>query len=666
MVKKTTFYIITALIFNMTTRSQTPGIHFEYIDSSYKAQDDFNKFCNGKWLKTATIPSNETSWGSFNQLNERNLKNIYGILKEVSKNKTAKSGSNEQKLRDFFNTAMDSVKANKLGITPILPLLKEIDNISDNKSLFIAMARLLKAGVTIQFAIDVDVDLKDSKRYAFYLMQSGFKLPTKDYYFSPNFSKIDSAYVQYISAQMHHVKVIKQQHLIFDMEKQMASQAMNATELRDIEKQYNPMSYKDLKTKYNNFLWDDFFAELNFKVPDTVIVGQPLFFENLNTLLTKYSINEWKTYLKWSVMNDAANYLTDKISIEAFNFWGKTLQGAKKRKPRWKYAQQEVNNNIGEILSQLYVEKYFDQNAKKKINELVDNLMVAYRERIKTRTWMSEETKKKANEKLDKIIRKLGYPDKWKDYSSLTIGTTNYFDNIAASEKFRLYEKLNKLNKPVDRYEWLMTPITVNAYYNPTTNEITFPAAIMQPPFFDPNADDAANYGGIGAVIGHELTHGFDDQGAQFDADGNMKMWWTEQDFKNFQVKAEQIVQQFNQYIAIDTLHVNGKLTAGENIADLGGITMSYYAYLNSLKGKPSPIIKGYTGEQRFFIAWAQVWQSLIRDERLKQLITMDPHSPAFIRAFAPLTNLTEFYKAFNVKPSDKMYRADDKRIEIW
>lgn len=653
----------------ISLNAQKPGIRIDYIDSTYKPQNDFYKFCNGKWLEKTKIPDNEVRWGSFNEVNEQNLKNIKTILLEVSKNTNAPKGSNTQKLRDFYNTAMDSIKANKLGASPILPYLKEIDKIKNKPELFKLLAQFSKMRISNFLYLDVDVDLKNSKKYALYLAQSGFHLPDKEYYFSPSFAAIDSEYINHINRQLKNAGIKASKHQankIFIIEKTLAKEAMNATELRDIEKQYNPISTKQLSTLYPKILWNEFFSELKITLPDTIIVTQPNYYKNLNTIIDSISINDWKLYLKWTLINSSAKYLSEKFETEAFNFWGKTLQGAKQKKPRWKYVQQTIDSYIGEILGQLYVERYFSQEAKTKINKLVDNLIAAYRERIDTRPWMSDATKKKAHEKLDKLIRKLGYPDKWKDYSELTITTNNYWENVVACSKFHVQDKFNKLYKPVDRYEWLMSPTTVNAYYNPTTNEITFPAAIMQPPFFDPQADDAANYGGIGAVIGHELTHGFDDQGAQFDADGNMNMWWTEEDYKKFQEKTKLIIEQFNQYIAIDTIHVNGQLTAGENIADLGGVTMAYLAYKKSLNNQPSPIINGFSGEQRFFIAWAQVWKTLVRDAILKQMLVTDPHSPGFIRAFAPLTNLKEFYDAFNVKDGDKMYRSPEKRVEIW
>jgi putative endopeptidase len=335
-------------------------------------------------------------------------------------------------------------------------------------------------------------------------------------------------------------------------------------------------------------------------------------------------------------------------------------------KARWQRVQADMNSDIGDIVAREFVKKHFTPEAKQKVNKMIDNLILSYRDRIASRTWMSDETKKQANRKLDLLIRKIGYPEKWKDYSRLVIKTNSYWENSCAARKLLFEENIEELSKPVDRNKWQMTPVTVNAYYDPSTNEITFPAAILQPPFFDPKADDAANYGTMGSIIGHELTHGFDDQGSQFDADGNMKMWWTKEDYENFKNRKQLIVDQFNSYVAIDTMHVNGKMTQGENIADLGGLTMAYYAYKKSLGGKPSPKIDGFTGEQRFFIAWAQGWKTKCRDAEMKRLVTVDYHSPGYFRAFGPLTNMKEFYEAFAVKQGDKMFTPENKRVEIW
>lgn len=666
---KTTTAFLCALGLRLV--SQTIGVNLSYIDSSATPQTDFYKFCNGKWLKNTKIPDSDSRWGSFNEINERNLANIKTILNTVSVNKTAKPGSDEQKLRDFYLTAMDSVKAEKMGLTPIKPQLTKIDALKTSDDLIKLLADFRKKGIGNIIGFDVDADLKNSNRYLIYLGQTGYTLPDRDYYYLPQFQPVRDAYQEHLN-KMFELLGFKDEGAavngkkVFEMEKALASKAMNAEEQRDVQKQYNPYSKGDLIKAFPNINWNLYFTSLGTKAPDTLIIAHVDYYKELNTLIKTYSINDWKVYLKWKVIHDAATYLSSNVVVENFNFFGKTLSGAKQMKPRWKRVQVEVNKNVGEILGKLYVQSFFNKDAKEKVKRMVDNLVASYRERIASRTWMNDATKKQANLKLDKLIRKFGFPDTWKDYSALVIKTDSYWQNVVASSEFECKRKLNKLPKPVDKMEWGMTPPTVNAYYNPTTNEIAFPAGIMQVPFFDYNADDAFNYGVMGSIIGHELTHGFDDQGSQFDADGNLKMWWTEEDYKNFKEKKKLIIAQFNAFVAIDTLHVNGELTQGENIADLGGLTMAYYAYKKSLNGNKSPVMSGFTGEQRFFMAWAQGWKGLAREAAEKQLLATDPHAPGKFRGFAPLTNMPEFYEAFKIKESDPMYRKPEVRVEIW
>jgi putative endopeptidase len=662
----------TALMLGLGMRlvSQTIGVQLSYIDSTYSPQTDFYKFCNGKWLKNTKIPDSDSRWGSFNEINERNLANIKTILNSVAANKTAKPGTDVQKLRDFYLTAMDSVKAEKLGVSPLKPQLAKIDALKTTDDLVKLMAEFRTKGISTIIGFDVEVDLKNSNRYLVYLGQTGYSLPDRDYYYLPQFESIRTAYQGHIknmlSLAFYPETAEANAKKVFEMEKALASKAMNAESQRDVQKQYNPYSKADLAKAVPNVNWNLYFTSLGMKMPDTLIVAHVDYYTELNTIIKTYNISDWKIYLKWKLIHDAATYLSSGYVAENFNFFGKTLSGAKQMKPRWKRAQNDVNKSVGEILGKLYVESFFNKEAKEKVKRMVDNLVASYRERIASRTWMDESTKKQANLKLDKLIRKFGFPDTWKDYSTLTIKTDNYWNNILASSDFDCKRKIKKLGKPVDKMEWGMTPPTVNAYYNPTTNEIAFPAGIMQVPFFDFNADDAFNYGVMGSIIGHELTHGFDDQGSQFDSNGNLKMWWTEADYKNFKAKKKLIIDQFNSFVAIDTLHVNGELTQGENIADLGGLTMAYYAYKKSLNGAKSPVMSGFTGEQRFFMAWAQGWKGLAREAAEKQLLATDPHAPGKFRGFAPLTNMPEFYEAFKIKETDAMYRKPESRVEIW
>jgi putative endopeptidase len=461
----------------------------------------------------------------------------------------------------------------------------------------------------------------------------------------------------------------KNADLVFNFEKKLADSSMSAVEMRDQEKQYNKMSMAELAKLAPNFNWSVYFKTLAAPDMKEIIVAQPAFIRQFNNMIVTESTDAWKAYFRWQLVHLCAAKLHKPVADENFNFYGTVLSGAQKQQPRWKRVLATTDGALGEALGQLYVARNFSEESKKRVNVMVDNLMAAYTERIKTRDWMSDPTKAAAQAKLGTILRKLGFPDKWRDYSGLTITRKSYVLNFLHSNTFDVTYNLNKMTKPVDRMEWGMTPATINAYYNPSNNEIVFPAAIMQPPFFDPAADDAVNYGAMGAIIGHELTHGFDDQGSMFDSEGNMKNWWSDDDTKRFQEKTQKLVNQFNGFVAIDSinLHVNGELTLGENIADLGGLTISYYAYKHSLIGKEVPAkIDGFTGEQRFFMSWAQGWRNSQRPNALINQVKTNPHAPAKFRVLGPLSNLQEFYDAFNVQPTDKMYRKPEDRVQIW
>ena len=654
-----------------TGQAQTPGVQFSYIDSSAKPTQDFYRFCNGKWQKNFVLPESDARYGSFNEINENNLKKIKSILDAASKNKGAAPNTNAQRLRDFYNTAVDSMKAEKLGYAPIKTQLAKIDKIKTLNDLLLLKSEFDYLGVNLFFGVGVSADLKNSKRNSFGISQAGFGLGDRDYYYEERFESIRKEYKVYLTnlyvaigtpTAMAQAKANE----TFEFEKALVEKAFTRVQMRDIEKMYNVYNKKALGELTPVINWNSYFTHKKMAQPDTVIVSMVDYMKQLQVLLEKTSLPILKTYAKSQLLMESAPYLSHAFVKTHFAFRGVTLSGAKVMKSRWQRVQSVMNGSIGDIVAEEFVKKYFNADAKLKVNKLIDNLVLAYRERIDSRTWMSATTKTQAHRKLDLLIRKVGYPETWKNYKGLVVGTDSYWANVCRANSFLTQDNLNDLKKPVDRFKWQMTPVTVNAYYDPTTNEITFPAAILQPPFFDPAADDAANYGTMGSIIGHELTHGFDDQGSQFDADGNMNMWWTKEDFQNFKDRTELIVKQFDAYVAIDTLHVQGSMTQGENIADLGGLTMSYYAYKKSLGGKPSPVIGGYTGEQRFFIAWAQGWKSKVRDAELKRLLTIDYHSPAYFRAFAPLTNMKEFYEAFGVQPEDRMYVPDNKRVEIW
>ncbi len=662
-----------ALVMGTVAFSQTltPGINLSYIDSSYSPKNDIYRFANGKWLNTQKIPASDGAWGSFNEINERNIANLSALMAEVSKDTKAAFGTNNQKIRDYYLVAMDSVKADKDGIKPITADLALIDAIKTKEDLLKTTATLNKKGVGGMIGFFVYADFKNSTANICYLAQTGLGLPDKDFYFEPQYEAVKKEYTDHIGRMFEclgNTPELSKTHAatIMKIETELAKNCQNAVEQRDPQKQYNPYTKESLKAMSPNINWEIYFGSIGIATPEKIIVNQPKFYEGLNGLINSISVDEWKTFLKWNLLESSAPYLSSKFVNESFRFNGTVLSGKKEMKPRYKRSQASVDDALGEALGKLYVDKYFDANSKKRVNDMVDNLIAAYRVRIESRDWMSPATKKQAQLKLDKLIKKLGFPDKWIDYTALSIDKESFWKNVSAARKFQYGRMLAKIGKPVDRMEWGMTPPTVNAYYNPSSNEIAFPAGIMQVPFFDVNADDAFNYGVMGSIIGHELTHGFDDQGSQFDADGNLKMWWTEEDYKNFEAKTNRIVQQFNGYVAIDTLHVKGELTQGENIADLGGLTMAYYAYKKSLNGQKSPVMAGFTGEQRFFLAWVQGWKSLFRDAYLKQMIATNPHSPGNFRAIGPLSNMPEFYEAFGVKEGDKMFIPAEKRVAIW
>lgn len=654
--------------------SASKGIDLANFDNTAKPTQDFFQYVNGNWTKNNPIPATESAWGSFNEVRERNTEKLRTVLEDAASDKNAKPGSNRQKIGDFYAMAIDSAKLEKDGIAPLKDEFAMIDKIQTTDDLIKVIAHHHSVGINSAFGFGVGQDQKNSSQYISFMGQAGTGLPEKDYYVGTDqdMQEIRKAYTDHLSRMMSLIgdkpeTAKTEADMLLSMETSLAKVSMSAVEQRNIEAQYNKRTLKELKEMTPNINWDIYFKTIGINPPAEVIIGQLDFMKQVNDMVKSTPISNWKTYLRWTLINGTASKLNDAISKQNFSFYGTTLMGAKVQRPRWKRALDVVDECLGEALGQVYVEKYFSADSKKRVNEMVDNLIAAYKERIETRDWMSPETKQQAISKLTTIMRKLAYPDKWRDYSALNIKRDSYVQNYMRANNFAFNYMINKLGKPVDKTEWGMSPPTINAYYNPSMNEIVFPAGIMQAPFFNPDADDAVNYGSMGAVIGHELTHGFDDQGSQFDADGNMKNWWTEDDMKKFQAKTAILVKQFNQYVAVDSAHVNGELTLGENIADLGGLTIAYYAYKKSLSGKGEPAkIDGFTGEQRFFIAWAQAWRGHMRPEFLKQMVKTNPHSPGRFRVLGPLSNMKEFYAAFGVKPGDAMYRPDNERAEIW
>ncbi len=670
---------------NITINAGNPGsavtaekfkaIDLSNFDTNAKASDDFYEYVNGNWLKNNPIPATERSWGSFNELREKNINNLHTILDETSLDKGAVQGSNKQKIRDFYSTGMDSVKRDADGAAPLKELFMKVNAMKNTTDLINTIGYLHSIGVKSLFNFYVTQDEKKSTEMICTFAQGGLGLPDRDYYVNTDEAsvKIQQEYVDNIMKMLillgdQEDMARKTAEGIFRLETAMAKASRKRVDMRDPELNYNKKTVAELKTLAPDFNWDSFFTSAGVSGIKDVIVGQPDFYKEVNELLKSTSINDWKNYLRWDIINTFASDLSDAFVKQDFYFYETILSGTKEMKPLWKRCLEATDGSMGEALGQLYVEKYFSADSKKRVNIMVDNLIAAYKDRINKLDWMSPATKKKAIEKLNVVMKKLAYPDKWRDYSTLDIKKDSYVQNVMRTHNFEFKRNINKLGKPVDRMEWQMTPPTVNAYYEPTLNEIVFPAGIMQTPFFNAMADDAVNYGCMGAVIGHELTHGFDDQGCQYDAQGNLNNWWTEDDKAKFKAKREILASQFDSFVAIDTVHVNGHLTLGENLADLGGLTIAYYAYEKACKdgNAKNEKIDGFTGEQRFFISWAQGWRTNMRPESLKKLVKTNPHSPPNFRVLGPLSNMKEFYQAFNIKQGDKMWRPENERAVIW
>jgi predicted metalloendopeptidase len=579
-----------------------------------------------------------------------------------------------QLVGDFFATAMDSAKIEADGIAPLKKELQGIDALASPADVQAKIAEFHTMYIGVPFTVFVNQDDKNSTQVIAQLYQAGLGLPDRDYYTKDDADSkaLREKYVAHVTRMLvlageEEAVAAKHAATVLEMETRLAKASMTRVEQRDPEKVYHKMTVAELAAAAPGFDWKSYFAGIGLPNPEYLNVAQPDFMKEIGAMMTSVPVEDWKTYLRWHGVSDAADLLSSSFVNERFEFYGKTLNGQKELRPRWKRVLGLIDNAVGEALGQLFVEKYFPAKAKSRAKELVENLRVALADRIQKLEWMSDATKKEAIRKLNAFGVKIGYPDKWQDYTGLQISRDSYFQNAVNASKFEFRRQINKVGKPVDRTEWGMTPPTVNAYYNPTMNEIVFPAGILQPPFFDAEADDAVNYGGIGAVIGHEMTHGFDDQGRQYNAEGNLKDWWTDDDAKKYTERADVIKEQFNNYVALDTLRVNGDLTLGENIADLGGLTVAYHALEMALakSGKPGKI-DGFTPEQRFFLSWAQVWRQNIRPENLKVRLITDPHSPGRFRAIGPLSNMDEFLAAFDVDDGAPMARPKDKRAKIW
>jgi putative endopeptidase len=649
------------------------GIDLANLDTTVSPCTDFYDYANGGWVKNNPIPASESRWGSFNELAERNNAVLRELLTEAASNTTAAKGSASQLIGDFYASGMDSAAANKAGITPIKPELDRVAAIKTADDLVKTVADLKTKGISGYFGMYVSQDDKVSTQYALQAGQGGLSLPDRDYYLKDD-ERSKTIRTEYIKHLQNMFQLMgddaaaaqKKAQTVMTIEIRLAKASRARVDLRDPYANYNKMTVQEFTKQNPNLKVSQLLSGMGVQAAKEIIVGQPDFFKELNTMLKSVPLEQWKTYTQWHVARTAAPYLSDAFVQENFNFYGKVLSGAKEMQPRWKRVLRATDSALGEALGQVYVQKTFSPAAKEKALEMVNNLQEAFKEHVRDLDWMSEETKQRALQKLDAFAVKIGYPDKWESYKGLDISRDSYAANVMRASQFAFRDNVGKIGQPVDREEWFMSPPTVNAYYNPSMNEIVFPAGILQPPFFDPEADDAVNYGGMGAVIGHELTHGFDDQGAKYDFEGNLKDWWTKADLEQFSTRADAVAGQYDQYTVLDNLHVNGKLTLGENIADIGGLNIAYTALQKALEGNNPGKIAGFTPEQRFFLAWAQIWRVNMREEAQNQQILTDPHSPGRFRTNGPVSNMPQFYEAFGCDQNDPMVRNDENRIKIW
>jgi putative endopeptidase len=642
------------------------------IDRTANACVDFYQFANGGWLKSNPLPAAYSRWGSFEELGETNRSNLTKILDAASK-APASASRNTKMIGTFYASCMDSAAAEQAGISPIKEELDDIDDIDDRKDIVEEVAELQNKGIPVVFGFGSTQDVKNSSSVIAGVRQGGIGLPDRDYYFKNDAAsqEIRKNYVAHIQRLLElsgtpAAQAATDAQRVMAFETALAGSARTRVELRDPEKNYNYRTAAQLKTMTPSWDWEEFFEHAGKKDIAAIDVQNPAFMTTVDSLVSKAPLSDWKAYLRWKTVRNAAPYLSSAFVNENFAF-SKTLSGAKEMLPREKRCTSVADAGLRDALGQAYVEQYFPPNAKQRALEMIHNMEDVLRKRIGALSWMSDATKKAAAAKLAAFTEKIGYPDKWRDYSSLDIKKGALIRNLYAINEYENKRDINKIGQPVDPAEWGLTPATVNAYYNPVRNEIVFPAGILQPPFFSPNADDAVNYGGMGSVIGHEMSHGFDDQGAQFDPQGNLKNWWSDADLAAFKQRTGLVSSQFDAYTVLDSVHVQGKLTLGENIGDLGGLNIAYQALEEALakKGRPG-LIDGFTPEQRFFLAWAQIWRQNITDQNQRQRILTDPHSPARWRTNGPISNMPEFAKAFNCKPGDPMVRGDAVRASIW
>ncbi|WP_343730620.1 M13-type metalloendopeptidase [Duganella sp.] len=652
---------------------QTSGIDVANIDSSVRPQDNFFLHLNGKWLAQTAIPADKSSWGSFEKLDDELRPQLRAIIEAAAADPQRKPGTDAQRIGDFFASYMDEARLEALRLAPLKADFDRVAALSDKKMIPALIAHFNRYGYTAPYGFVIHQDNRDSTKYVADLVQDGLSLPDRDYYLKKSDKKMADTLAKF---EQHVTKMLTlagnanaaaDAQAIVALETEMARLHWTKVQLRDPVKAYNKVAIGKLPKLAPGYDWTSWLNDTGIGgKAEYVIVSQPSYITGFNKLLNKTPLSTWKLYFQWQVLDANAPYLSKDFAQENFAFYGKVLSGVNEQEPRWKRAVDFTDAALGEALGKLYVEQHFPAERKARMEQMVKNLLAAFAQSIDTLDWMGPETKKQAQAKLGRFTTKIGYPNKWRDYSTLAAARDDLVGNRMRSRAFEYAREVNKLGKPVDRDEWGMTPQTINAYYNPELNEIVFPAAILQPPFFDAAADDAVNYGAIGAVIGHEISHGFDDQGAQYDGDGNLRDWWTRADHKNFAARTKMLVRQYNVYSPLKGYYVNGELTLGENIADNSGAAIAYKAYLLSLGGKPAPVIDGLTGQQRFYMGFGQVWRGKTRDAQQIVYLKTDPHSPDQFRTNGTVRNQPGFYEAFGVKPGDKMYLAPKDRVIMW
>ncbi len=652
------------------TKTLTSGLILQNMDTTVKPGDNFQMYVNGTWIKNTEIPAERSSYGVGRMVHERSQSDVKKIIEEAAAENKA-VGTDEQKVGDLYSSYLNMKKRDSLGIIPLEAEFKKIDAITNYDELagYFGYANIYGYGTP--FGLFIIPDLKNPTEYALYEWQAGLALPDREYYTSDaeKFPEIRKAYLAHIASMMELAGMKDGQKLakeILTLETSIAQKHIKKEETRDMTKMYNIYPVDSVDNVMTKFDFKKFLAGAGVTNLEKIVIAQPSFAWAMNTIIPATKLEIWKTYLKWNVINSSASELNTAMDQQNFDFYGKTLTGRKELDPAWRRGVDLVNGNLGEVVGKVYVNQHFPNEAKERMKALVGNLLNAYKSSINEIDWMGTETKMQALDKLSKFTPKIGYPDKWKDYSTVTINKNDLFGNIQ-SAKLSLHKKeIAKIGGPIDKTEWQMNPQEVNAYYDPTKNEIVFPAAILQPPFFDLNADDAVNYGAIGAVIGHEIGHGFDDQGSTFNGNGELKDWWTDKDREEFKKRTSALVEQYNQFKVFSDLNVNGEFTQGENIGDLGGLSIALKAYKISLNGKEAPVIDGFTGTQRVFLGWAQAWLHKAREQSLRMQVNTDPHSPALFRVNGVVRNIPEFYEAFGVKPGDSLYIAPEKRVKIW